>query len=75
MKIEINEYIVADNEVCHGKPVFKGTRIMVSIILEMLKEGASTDEILRAYPSLTEAHIKAALEFAVNLAKQNRIST
>ncbi|MBD3253308.1 DUF433 domain-containing protein [Candidatus Pacearchaeota archaeon] len=75
MKAEINEYIVADSEICHGKPVFKGTRITVFVILEMLKEGASTDDILRAYPSLTKVHIKAALEFAANLAKQNRIPT
>ncbi len=67
MRIEINKYIVADSEICHGKPTFKGTRIMVSIVLEMLQEGASSKEILEAYPSLTENHIRAALEFAAQI--------
>lgn len=70
MRIEINEYIVADTEICHGKPTFKGTRIMVYLVLEMLKAGVSIKEILEAYPSLTEEHIKAALEFAAKLTER-----
>jgi len=67
MRIEINNNIIADDEICHGKPVFKGTRIMVSIVLEMLEAGCNTKEIVKAYPSLTKRHIKSALEFAANL--------
>lgn len=70
MRVEINEYIVADSDICHGKPTFKSTRIMVSIVLEMLEGGASTTEIVEAYPSLTEQHIKAALDFAAKIADQ-----
>lgn len=70
-RIEINKYIVADPEVCHGKLTFKGTRVMVSIVLEMLEAGASYDEILEAYPSLTRQHIKAALDFAAKVAEQS----
>ncbi len=62
MRLEINKYIVADSEICHGKPTFKGTRVMVYLILEMLEAGASKEEILEAYPSITSNHIKAALE-------------
>ncbi|MFH1585226.1 MAG: DUF433 domain-containing protein [archaeon] len=43
---------------------------MVSTILEMLQAGATTDEILEAYPSITESHIRSSLEFAANLAEQ-----
>jgi len=64
MRVEINDYIVVDSEICHGKPTFKGTRIMVYLILEMLEAGASFKEIIEAYPSLTEDHIKAALHYA-----------
>ena len=71
MRIEVNNYIVIDSEICHGKPTFKGTRIMVYLILEMLKSGASVQEILKAYPSLTKKHIKAALEFAARITERN----
>ena len=71
MRIEINEYIVADSEICHGQPTFKGTRIMVSIILEMLEEGANPKQIFEAYPSINEKHIKSALQFAAHLAERS----
>ena len=64
MRIDINEHIVADSEICHGKPAFKNTRIMVWQILEMLQDGASFKEITKAFPSLTKEHIKAALQYA-----------
>ena len=69
MRVEISEYIVADSEICHGKPTFKGTRIMVWQILEMLEAGMPVKEILEGYPSLTKEHIKAALHYAANLTK------
>jgi len=68
-RIEINDKIVADQAICHGKPTFKGTRIMVWQILEMIKEGESITTITRAFPDLTKEHIKAALDYAVSLAK------
>ena len=49
MRIEINKYIVADSEICHGKPTFKGTRVMVWQVLEMLEEGASVEEIMTSF--------------------------
>jgi len=67
MRVEIGKYIVIDTEICHGQPTFKGTRIMVSIILEMLAAGCSEKEILKAYPSLSKEHIIAALEFAAKI--------
>ncbi|MBI3035027.1 DUF433 domain-containing protein [Candidatus Woesearchaeota archaeon] len=71
MRTEINEFIVADSNICHGQPTFKGTRIMVSIVLEMLEDGADTKEIIEAYPSLTNKHIKAALNFAAKLTERS----
>lgn len=69
MRVEISEHIVADTEICHGKPTFKGTRVMVWQILEMLEAGASHQEISRAFPSLTREHVRAALAYAASLTK------
>jgi len=63
-KIIINKYIVADPQICHGKPTFKGTRMMVWQVLEMLKDGFGEKEIFESFPQLAKKHIKAALEYA-----------
>ena len=72
-RIIINKYIVADPEICHGKPTFKGTRVMVWQILEMLESGDTTKEIIDAFPSLTPQHIKAALNYASSLTKEGYV--
>lgn len=69
MRVEISEHIVADSEICHGKPTFKGTRIMVWQVLEMLEGGMTNEEIIEDYPSLTPEHIKAALHYAASITK------
>lgn len=71
MRVEINEFIVIDSNICHGQPTFKGTRIMVSIVLEMLEDGATAKEIIEAYPSLNKNHIKAALNFAAKITERS----
>lgn len=42
----IGRYIVTDPEICHGKPTFRGTRIMVSHVLEQVSEGMSWEAII-----------------------------
>jgi len=56
--IEINSKIML------GKPVIKGTRITVEMILEKLGAGESFEEILAEHPRLERGHIQAALEFS-----------
>ena len=56
--------VVLDPEICHGKPTIKGTRVLVSIILEYLEEGTSFEEIIDAFPSITTDDIKAAIRYA-----------
>jgi uncharacterized protein (DUF433 family) len=58
------ERITTDPLVCHGKACIKGTRIMVSVILDNLAEGVSEQELLKSYPSLTLDDIKAAIAYA-----------
>mgnify|MGYP001559405974 CR=1 FL=1 len=62
-KIEINPKILL------GKPVFKGTRIPIYVILDMLAEGMPVQKILKSYPDLKEEDIKAAIQFASDTAK------
>ena len=70
MRVEINDYIVADSEICHGKPTFKGTRVMVWQVLDMLEGGAPVEEIITSFITpLTKEHIKAALHYASTIAK------
>jgi len=57
-------------KICHGKPCVKGTRIMVSIILDYLHAGESREEILRQYPTLDLEDIDAALGYAAWLAHE-----
>ncbi len=56
-----------------GKPVIKGTRIPVYLILEMLANGMSVEEILKEYPELTEEDIKDALKYASQILSKEGI--
>lgn len=64
------ERISADPQVCHGKACIKGTRIMVSVILDNLAAGISPEEILKSYPSPSSEDIQAAIAYAAELAKE-----
>lgn len=66
--------ITIDPLICHGKACIKGTRIMVSIILDNLAEGVSEDEILRSYPSLSPEDVKAAISYAAELSRERLVS-
>jgi uncharacterized protein (DUF433 family) len=64
MRIEINEYIVANNEICGGTPTFKGTRIMVWQVMELLGAGVSIENILQDYfPQITKPAILSVLTY------------
>ena len=61
---ELSNRIVINPEVLSGKPVIKGTRIPVYLIIELLANGIAEKEILRQYPTLKKEDIKAALLYA-----------
>ncbi len=65
-------WIITDPKICHGKPVFKGTRVLVSDVLEMLAEGMSLDEILEEYPQLSKEMILEATELAAEHLRRER---
>ncbi|MFH1198128.1 MAG: DUF433 domain-containing protein [bacterium] len=59
----MTDRISINPNVCHGKPVIKGTRILVSIILSNLASGFSIEQVLEDYPSLTKEDVLAAIEY------------
>lgn len=61
-----HERIVSDPGIMAGKPVIRGTRIAVELLLDKLGRGMSVDEILAAYPHLTREDVLAALSFAAD---------
>jgi len=73
MRVEISKYIVADSEICHGKPTFRGTRVMVSDVIELIAAGVTPNEIIKDYyPHLTKIMIQKALEWAAKLVTGER---
>ncbi len=67
------EYITVDPEIAHGQACVKGTRVLVSIVLDNLAAGLSAKEILKSYPSLSEESIRAAIAYGAELAKERTI--
>jgi uncharacterized protein (DUF433 family) len=64
------ERISVNPAVCHGKACIRGTRIMVSVILDNIAAGVDRPEILASYPSLRPEDIDAALAYAAELARE-----
>ena len=64
IKHKDNELIACDPEILMGKPVVKGTRLSVELILEKLSNGESMEDILTAHPRLTKEGIFSALGYA-----------
>ena len=57
------EHITVDPNVCHGQACIKGTRILVSVILDNLAANLTADEIVRSYPPLTREAVQAAITY------------
>lgn len=58
---------------CHGKPCIKGTRIMVSVILDNLAEGLTPEDIITDYPPLSLEDVRATVAYAANLATEEEL--
>ena len=64
------DYIVVDPTICHGKACIKGTRILVSVVLDNLAVSLRPDDILQSYPTLTYEAIQAAVAYAAELTRE-----
>lgn len=69
----MNERITVDSQICSGKPVIRGTRIMVKNILGMIAGGDSLERIVQAYPELTREDVSAALEYAAEAVAEEQL--
>ncbi len=68
------DYIAVDPNVCHGKACIKGTRIMVSVVLDNLAAGLTPEEIVRSYPSISREAVQAAMAYAAELARERIVA-
>jgi uncharacterized protein (DUF433 family) len=68
------DYITVDPAICHGRACIKGTRIMVSVVLDNLAAGLNIEEIIHSYPSLTPEAIQAAIAYAAELARERIVA-
>lgn len=66
--------ISVDPAICHGKACIKGTRIMISVILDNLASGETIATILRGYPNLQVEDIQAALSYAAELSRERIVT-
>jgi len=64
---ELLERVVVDPNILVGKPIIRGTRIPVYLIVELMASGMDVGEVLREYPELKEEDVKAALLYASRL--------
>ena len=65
------DHIVRDPKICGGEPVIKGTRVTLRTLLASLADGATTQEILEDFPSLSEKDIRAVIAFAAASAEED----
>ncbi len=69
----MNEFIRIAPEICSGKPTIRGTRIMVKNILGMVAGGYAVDQIVEAYPELTQEMVQAALQYAAAVIDEEQV--
>ena len=65
--MNIHELIESIPETMRGKPIIRGTRIPVELIVRKMGEGASIDDLLDGYPNLTKESVQAALVYAADM--------
>ena len=70
-KFHWDDYIEERKEVMLGKPVFKGTRITVELVLTELGAGTTPQQLLDNYPTLKPEHIRAAMLYAADVIKMD----
>jgi uncharacterized protein (DUF433 family) len=72
-RIEWQERVIIDPDVHHGDPCIKGTRIPVAIIIGSLADGMTIEDIVEAYPQLTDYDVRAALAYAAEIMSQESL--
>ena len=71
--VDWREFIVADPAILVGKPVLKGTRMSVDLVLELLASGYTVEQVLHEHPTLELAHVQACLAYAAEIVRTERV--
>ncbi|MGH8580016.1 MAG: DUF433 domain-containing protein [Gammaproteobacteria bacterium] len=69
--MDYQSYIIRDPKICGGEPVIKGTRVTLRTILASLGEGATIEEIVSDFPTLSEQAVRAVIAFAAISAEED----
>jgi uncharacterized protein (DUF433 family) len=72
---ELLKRISIDPNICHGKPCIRGHRIWVSLIMDLMADGLTTEEILEQYPGLEPDDIRACIAYAAEMTRERIIVT
>jgi uncharacterized protein (DUF433 family) len=65
--MDYKAFIISDHRIMLGKPVIKGTRLTIELILRKLGEGATVSQLIQMYPGLSQESVQAALQYAAEL--------
>ena len=65
--------ITINPNICFGKPTIRGTRIWVSLILDMLADGMTIEEVVEEYPHLTTDDIRAAIAYGAEMSRERYV--
>lgn len=71
--MDYRDIIIRNKEILGGKPIIKGTRISVALILKKLSEGATVADLLKNYPHLQDFQVYAALQYAAAVVANEEI--
>ena len=72
---QLLERIVIDLAICHGKPCIRGHRIWVSLIIDLLADGMTTEQILEQYTGLEADDIRACMAYAAEMTRERIVVT
>ena len=73
MEEQLRDRVVKDPQICGGRPCIRGTRIPISLILGFLAAGETIEQIIDAYPHLSEQDIRGALAYAAELSQEGAV--
>ena len=75
LRMNWTERISVDPNVCHGQACIRGTRVMVSVVLDNVAAGRTTTEIIHSYPAVCPEDVAAAVAYAADLARERVVTT
>lgn len=67
------DYLVIDPKVLVGKPIVKGTRISVELVIDLLGRGYTTEQVLQQYPHVTAVDVQACLAYASDVLRSEKV--